>query len=185
MRTVTSLVAVFVAALSVMSPVLGAEVLILVNKTTQRMTVMVDGAEQYSWPVSTGLADHATPTGAFTPSRLAKDHFSKEWDDAPMPHSIFFTDSGHAIHGSQAIRRLGTPASHGCVRLAPENAKILFSLVVAEGLGNTRIEVTGVDPIGMESRGSYGRLTSFDPLTSGIMAGGPPARLRPDTHGRP
>src|SRR5215207_8413065 len=135
MRTLTSLVALFVAALSVMSPVLGAEVLVLVNKTMQRMTVMIDGAERYSWPVSTGLAAYATPTGAFTPSRLVKNHFSKEWDEAPMPHSIFFTDSGHAIHGSQAIRRLGTPASYGCVRLTPENARILFSLVTVEGLG--------------------------------------------------
>jgi lipoprotein-anchoring transpeptidase ErfK/SrfK len=61
-----------------MSPVFGAEVFILVNKTTQRMNVMVDGAERYSWPVSTGRADYATPTGAFTPSRLVKDHYSKE-----------------------------------------------------------------------------------------------------------
>jgi hypothetical protein len=102
-----------------------------------------------------------------------------------MPHSIFFTDSRHAIHGSQAVRRLGTPASHGCVRLTPENAKILFSLVIAEGLGNTRIEVIGIDPIGMGSGGSYGRLTSFNPLTSGIMAGGPSARLQPDPRKRP
>jgi lipoprotein-anchoring transpeptidase ErfK/SrfK len=93
MRTVTSLVTLFAAALYIISPGLGAEVLILINKTTQRMSVTVDGAERYSWPVSTGLADYATPTGAFTPSRLVKDHYSKEWDDAPMPHSIFFTDS--------------------------------------------------------------------------------------------
>jgi lipoprotein-anchoring transpeptidase ErfK/SrfK len=185
MRTVTSVAAFFVAALSGISPVLGAEVLILVNKTTQRMIVMVDGAERYSWPVSTGLADYATPTGAFTPSRLVKDHYSKEWDDAPMPHSIFFTDSGHAIHGSQAVRRLGTPASHGCVRLAPENARILFSLVTAEGLGSTRIEVTGIEPTGMASGGSYGHLTSFNPLTSGIMAGGPAGRPQPDSRRRP
>ena len=174
MRTVTALVTLFVAAVSTASPVPAAEVLIMVNKTTQRMTVMVDGTERYAWPVSTGMADYATPTGAFTPSRLVKDHTSKEWDDAPMPHSIFFTDAGHAIHGSQAIRRLGTPASHGCVRLAPGNAKILFGLVMAEGLGNTRIEVTGLDPVGMGLGGSYGRLTSFDPLKSGIMAGGHP-----------
>jgi lipoprotein-anchoring transpeptidase ErfK/SrfK len=185
MRTVTSLVALFVAALSTISPVLAAEVFILVNKTTQRMIVSVDGTERYSWPVSTGLADYATPTGAFTPSRLVKDHYSKEWDDAPMPHSIFFSDSGHAIHGSQATRLLGTPASHGCVRLAPENAMILFSLVTVEGLGSTQIEVTGIDPIGTGFGGSYGRLTSFDPLTSGIMAGGPAARRQPETRRRP
>ncbi|MBL0407966.1 L,D-transpeptidase [Microvirga aerilata] len=185
MRRMISLMVVLIAALAGATKAMGAEVLISVNKTTQRMTVMVDGAERYSWPVSTGLADYATPTGAFTPSRLVKDHYSKEWDDAPIPHSIFFTDSGHAIHGSQAIRRLGTPASHGCVRLAPENARILFSLVMAEGLGNTRIEVTGVDPIGTRPGGSYGRLTSFDPLTSGIMVGGSAARLQLETRRRP
>lgn len=153
-----------------------AEVYIAVNKATQRMSVSVNGAERYSWPVSTGMASYATPNGAFTPSRLVKEHYSKEWDDAPMPHSIFFTDAGHAIHGSNAIGRLGTPASHGCVRLAPTNARTLFNLVKAEGLGNTRVEVTGLDPIGA-AVGGYGGgrdfsgLTSFDPLTKGIMAG--------------
>jgi lipoprotein-anchoring transpeptidase ErfK/SrfK len=90
-----------------------------VNKTTQRMTVSVDGEERYSWLVSTGMTGYATPTGAFTPSGLAKAHFSREWDNAPMPHSIFFTDAGHAIHGSHAIFRLGSPASRRCIRLAP------------------------------------------------------------------
>jgi hypothetical protein len=154
-----------------------AEVYITVDKTTQRMTVSVDGSERYSWPVSTGMAAYTTPTGAFTPSRLVKEHYSKEWDDAPMPHSIFFTDAGHAIHGSHAIARLGTPASHGCVRLSPTNAARLFNLVSTEGLENTRIEVTGLDPNGAAFGRGYagGRdfsgLTSFDPLTTGIMAG--------------
>ncbi len=95
MRRVTSWMVVLIAALAGTSTAVGAEVLISVDKTTQRMTVTVDGAERYSWLVSTGLADHATQTGAFTPSRLVKDHYSKEWDDAPMPHSIFFTGSCH------------------------------------------------------------------------------------------
>ncbi|MDP8918483.1 MAG: L,D-transpeptidase, partial [Pseudomonadota bacterium] len=68
-----------------------AEVLIVVDKTTQRMTVSVDGQQRYSWPVSTGTADYSTPVGTFAPSRLAKMHYSREWDNAPMPHSIFFT----------------------------------------------------------------------------------------------
>jgi lipoprotein-anchoring transpeptidase ErfK/SrfK len=72
------LMVVLIAALAGATTAMGAEVLISVNKTTQRMTVMVDGAEWYSWPVSTGLADYATPTGAFTPSRLVKNHYSKE-----------------------------------------------------------------------------------------------------------
>jgi lipoprotein-anchoring transpeptidase ErfK/SrfK len=178
-------------AVAATSPALSAEVYIRVDKTSQRITVSVDGEQRYSWPVSTGMADYATPTGAFTPSRLAREHYSREWDNAPMPYSIFFTDAGHAIHGSQAVARLGTPASHGCVRLAPGNARILFNLVMAEGLASTRIEVTGVDPIGTGLAGGYGagrdysRLTSFDPLTSGIMAGGDGPRLRPETRQRP
>lgn len=185
MQRVSPSMVVLIAALAGIPRAMGAEVLISVNKTTQRMTVLVGGTERYSWPVSTGMADYTTPGGVFTPSRLVREHYSREWDDAPMPHSIFFTDAGHAIHGSQAIRRLGTPASHGCVRLAPENARTLFALVTAEGLGNTRIEVTGTDPMAIGSGGNYGRLTSFDPLTHGIIAGGPTNRLRSDVHRHP
>jgi hypothetical protein len=158
-------------------PAASADVSIAVNKTTQRMTVTIDGVERYSWPVSTGTSGYSTPTGAFTSSRMARTHFSREWDNAPMPHSIFFTDAGHAIHGSRATARLGTPASHGCIRLSLANARVLFNLVQAEGLGSTRIEVTGFDPVGTSfgdavgTRGDYSRLTSFDPLTNGIMAG--------------
>jgi lipoprotein-anchoring transpeptidase ErfK/SrfK len=110
-----------------------AEVSIVVDKTTQRMTVSVDGQQRYTWPVSTGTADYSTPVGTFTPSRLARVHYSREWDNAPMPHSIFFTDAGHAIHGSRATSHLGSPASHDCVRLAPRHASILFDLVMLEG----------------------------------------------------
>ena len=191
MRAWTSAAMAALGAVAAISPALSAEVYIRVDKTTQRITVSVDGEQRYSWPVSTGMADYATPTGAFTPSRLAREHYSREWDNAPMPYSIFFTDAGHAIHGSQAVARLGTPASHGCVSLAPGNARILFNLVMAEGLGSTRIEVTGVDPIGTGLAGGYGagrdyrRLTSFDPLTSGIIAGGDGPRLRPEARQRP
>jgi hypothetical protein len=107
------------------------------------MSVVVDGQERHSWPVSTGLTRYDTPTGSYTPFRLEKDHFSKEWDDAPMPHSIFFTSRGHAIHGSDATQRLGSPASHGCIRLSRENAAILFDLVTEQGLEKTKVVVTG------------------------------------------
>jgi hypothetical protein len=182
-RASSSVVAV-IAFLANLSAAAAAEVRITVDKNIQRMTVTVDGIERYSWPVSTGLEDYATPTGAFTPSRLARQHYSREWDNAPMPHSIFFTDAGHAIHGSNIIGRLGQPASHGCVRLAPRNAELLFRLVLAEGLENTRIDITGTDPIGIALGGEsgapkrYSRLTSFDPLTTGIMAGGSGPRVR-------
>src|SRR6185437_8303301 len=71
------------------------------------------------------------------------DHHSKKYDNAPMPHSIFFTDQGHALHGTFAARQLGTPASHGCVRLNRDNATKLFALVKSEGMRNTTIVITG------------------------------------------
>src|SRR5437868_6842065 len=111
-----------------------AALLIKVDKSAQLLTVDRDGRTLYTWSVSTGKAEHATPSGTFTAFRMEEEHLSKEWDDAPMPHSIFFTKQGHAIHGSFDIKRLGSPASHGCVRLAPANAAKLYSLVKLEGL---------------------------------------------------
>ena len=122
-----------------------AAVLVTVDKSIQQMTVEVDGRPLYQWPVSTGKAgNYDTPSGKFKAFRMERDHFSKEWDDAPMPFSIFFTQKGHAIHGSNDTKRLGTPASHGCVRLLPANAEKLFALVEKEGVLNTTVVLTGV-----------------------------------------
>jgi hypothetical protein len=140
---------VFFAALAasvLVSPAASAGVVVSIDKSIQQMSVSVDGVKRYTWPVSTGRAGYATPSGAYTPFRLEEDHYSKEWDDAPMPHSIFFTPKGHAIHGSFETKRLGTAASHGCVRLAPKNAATLFALVKQEGLGNTKVVLTGEAP---------------------------------------
>ena len=86
-----------------------AAVQIRIDKSAQRMVVSVDGVERYTWPVSTGRLGHDTPSGSFRTFRMEKDHFSKEWDDAPMPHSIFFTKIGHAIHGTFSEGSLGVP----------------------------------------------------------------------------
>ena len=115
---------------------------ITIDKSAQRMTVVVDGATRWRWPVSTGARGYDTPSGSYSAFRMEKDYFSKEWDDAPMPNSIFFTQRGHAIHGSYD-RRLGRPVSHGCVRLNPGNAAKLYSLVASRGVTNTKIVVTG------------------------------------------
>jgi hypothetical protein len=124
-----------------------AAVLVTVDKSIQQMTVEVDGRPLYQWPVSTGKAgNYDTPSGTFKAFRMERDHFSKEWDDAPMPFSIFFTQKGHAIHGSNDTKRLGTPASHGCVRLLPANAEKLFALVEKEGVLKTTVVLTGVTP---------------------------------------
>ncbi len=125
-----------------------AAVQVTIDKSAQQMTVEVDGRPLYQWPVSTGKAGYDTPNGKFKAFRMERDHFSKEWDDAPMPHSIFFTQKGHAIHGSFETKRLGSPASHGCVRLLPANAEKLFELVEKEGVLNTTVVLTGVAPSG-------------------------------------
>jgi hypothetical protein len=99
-----------------------ANLQISINKSTQHMTVTVDGRRLYDWPVSTGGRGYDTPNGSFKPFRMEIDHHSDEWDDAPMPYSIFFTKIGHAIHGTDKQRNLGRPVSHGCVRLSVKNA---------------------------------------------------------------
>jgi len=137
--------ALAIALLATM-PAARADILIEIDKAKQQMTVTIDGDPRYIWPVSTGRASYDTPSGNFQPFRMARHHFSREWDDAPMPYSIFFTREGHAIHGSYEVRRLGTPASHGCVRLSPDNAAILFGLVKEQGVKNARVVLTGDIP---------------------------------------
>src|SRR3954468_1076220 len=126
-----------------------AKVAITVDKDAQRMTVAVDGVERYRWPVSSGIPSHETPNGGFRAFRMEEDHFSKEFDDAPMPHSIFFTKIGHAIHGTDSEANLGTPVSHGCVRLSRANASTLYELVQRDGVLNTTVTLTGSSQIAL------------------------------------
>ena len=125
-----------------------ANILINIDKSSQQMTVSVDGAPRYTWPVSTGRAGYGTPDGTFRPNRMELSHFSRVFDNAPMPHSIFFTGAGHAIHGSYEVRYLGNAVSHGCVRLSPANATTLYALVKAEGMANTTVTISGRIPAG-------------------------------------
>ncbi|TXN02796.1 L,D-transpeptidase [Methylobacterium sp. WL103] len=122
-----------------------AEVFITVDKAVQRMIVTVDGQPRYDWPVSTGADGYDTPGGSYRPQRMERTHFSREFDDAPMPFAIFFTGQGHAIHGTNHLRQLGSAVSHGCVRLSVRNAAVLFALVKAEGTGNTHVQIEGDD----------------------------------------
>jgi L,D-transpeptidase catalytic domain len=134
-------------AFSLAAPALAAaSILITVDRATQRMTVNVDGTPRWVWPVSTGRSGYATPSGNYTAFRMEEDHYSKEFDDAPMPHSIFFTKLGHAIHGTLDARHLGSAASHGCVRLSTANAAKLYALVQEQGLPNTKVVITGTTP---------------------------------------
>lgn len=125
-----------------------AAILVQIDKASQSVTVSRDGAVLHQWPVSTGKRGHDTPNGTYRAFRMEKDHFSKEWDDAPMPNSIFFTKKGHALHSSFDVKNIGRPASHGCVRLKPENAAALYALVEKEGVLNTTVSITGDLPAG-------------------------------------
>jgi hypothetical protein len=123
-----------------------AAILVSIDKSSQRMTVAVDGETRYVWPVSTGRPGYDTPNGTFKANRMDAEHLSQEWDNAPMPHTIFFDMHGHAIHGFFDVKNLGRPASHGCARLAPANAATLFALVQAQGMSQTTVVVSGHTP---------------------------------------
>jgi lipoprotein-anchoring transpeptidase ErfK/SrfK len=111
-----------------------------VDISSQTMTVTNYG-QTYVWRVSTAGNGYSTPRGTFKPQRLARMHYSKKYHNSPMPFSVFFR-GGFAIHGTNAIKRLGSPASHGCVRLHPSNAASLYSMIRQAGAKNTRIIIT-------------------------------------------
>jgi hypothetical protein len=136
-----TLTAALATAMALTPPAAGgarSEVLVHIDKSAQRMSVVVDGSEKYVWAVSTGLAG-GPPTGTYRPERFERDWYSRTFNWAPMPHSIFF-HGPYAIHGTPHISRLGNRASKGCVRLHPDNAKELFSLVQSRKT-DTRIVV--------------------------------------------
>jgi lipoprotein-anchoring transpeptidase ErfK/SrfK len=115
-----------------------ADIVVRVDKSSQRMSVIVNGEHRYTWAVSTGV--YGTPSGTFRPQSLARYHRSTIYNNAPMPYSIFY-DGNFAIHGTTHISQLGGRASKGCIRLHPSNAAILFAMVQKEGVGNTRISI--------------------------------------------
>jgi lipoprotein-anchoring transpeptidase ErfK/SrfK len=129
------------ACLVLISPSLAQTgVVARISISSQRMNVYVDGMPRYTWAVSTARPGYRTPTGTFRPTAVVRYHASTIYSGSPMPYSIFFL-RGYAIHGSYETRYLGRPASHGCVRLHPANAAVLYSLVKQYGSGNTLIEI--------------------------------------------
>ncbi len=161
-----------------------AKIAITVDKNAQQMTVAVDGVIRYHWPVSTGNPSHETPNGSFRTFRMEEDHYSKEFDDAPMPHSIFFTKAGHAIHGTDSVGRLGTPASHGCVRLSRANASTLYALVERDGVLNTTVTLTGSSQIALARNPASRSATvaSRRAVAPQIDAAGDPVVLAPQQY---
>ena len=117
-----------------------AKLVAKIDISQQTMTVIKNGRVIRRWAVSTGRKRYRTPTGVYRPTRMHVYWESRKYDRSPMPHSIFFR-GGYAIHGTYDLKRLGRPASHGCVRLHPANARELFRLVKASGRSNTRVVV--------------------------------------------
>ena len=117
-----------------------AEIVVNISKSQQRLAVSVDGTELYRWPVSTGRRGHVTPSGTFHPIRLERHWYSRQYELTPMPWAMFFF-RGYAVHGTMEAYNLGHVASHGCVRLRPDHAATLFSLVHKRKLSDTRIVV--------------------------------------------
>lgn len=116
-----------------------AEVFITIDKSEQRMYVETPG-NYFEWNVSTARPGYHTPTGNFQPYLIKPMHYSSKYDNAPMPNSIFF-HGGYAIHATYDVKRLGRPASHGCIRLSPQNAKWLYQMVKENGKENTYIRI--------------------------------------------
>jgi lipoprotein-anchoring transpeptidase ErfK/SrfK len=134
-----AVLATLVAAIFMLITSAKAEVYITVVKSEQIMYVETP-TETFQWDVSTGRNGYRTPIGDFKPYVLKKMHYSKKYDNAPMPNSIFF-HGGYAIHATYDIKNLGRPASHGCIRLSPQNAKWLYQIVQETGKENTFIRI--------------------------------------------
>ena len=132
--------AAFVFMLAGFSPLEAASLRVVIDISDQTMTVRVKDGRRWSWPVSTARPGYRTPIGTFHPIRFERKWYSIKYDLAPMPWSIFFL-GGYAIHGTTEISRLGRPVSHGCVRLHPDNARLLFSLASARRRDDTEIVV--------------------------------------------
>jgi lipoprotein-anchoring transpeptidase ErfK/SrfK len=113
-----------------------------IDLSSQSMRVDAGFFNRHSWRVSTARPGYRTPVGKYRPTRLERMWYSSKYENSPMPYSIFFR-GGYAIHGTYDTKRLGRVASHGCVRLAPENARRLYNLVLKHGSGNVSIRVKG------------------------------------------
>ena len=127
-------------ALAMAGPARAERLEVRVSISQQKMLVYHEGRLLYDWPVSTAGRGSVTPAGIYKPEFLSKNHRSRRYNNAPMPFAIFY-DGDYAIHGTDEERKLGRPASSGCVRLSRANAEILFSMVRAEGMENMRVVI--------------------------------------------
>lgn len=139
MRTILALSVILTGFTA--TPALSAAVEARVDLSEQRMRVYKNGRLQYTWPVSTARRGKVTPTGAWTAKWTSKNHRSSRYNNAPMPYSVFYSGN-YAIHGTNHVKRLGRPASAGCIRLHPDNARVFYNMALRAGLKNTKVRVT-------------------------------------------
>ena len=140
MRRLAVLLAVFAGFFTFLTAA-QAGVVAEIDISSQRMHVYVNGALRHSWPVSTARRGYRTPRGSYRPTRMHRMWRSRKYHMSRMPYSVFFR-GGYAIHGTSATRRLGRPASHGCIRLRTSNARRLFKLIKRYGKRNTSIRIS-------------------------------------------
>ncbi len=112
-----------------------------IDLSSQTMTVSQNGFVKYRWKVSTARKGYVTPVGTYTAKWASRHHRSRKYNNTPMPFAIFY-HGGYAVHATYDLKRLGRPASHGCVRLHPDNAATFFRLANQVGLRNTKISVS-------------------------------------------
>jgi lipoprotein-anchoring transpeptidase ErfK/SrfK len=142
MSKILGMAAAALAAALVLAAPAKAEIVAQVNIASQTMTVTVDGISTYTWPVSTARRGYVTPKGSWGVQSMHKMTYSSLFNNAPMPWTIFY--SGHyGIHGTTDVKKLGQPASAGCVRLHPDNARRLFEMVQERGPKNFKVVVEG------------------------------------------
>lgn len=144
LRLNTVLIALACAALLLLVPAVSSAAAgrlnVAIYLSSQSMQIEADNHVLHNWAVSTARPGYRTPIGTFSPGRLERVWYSSIYDNAPMPYSVFF-HRGYAIHGTSEISKLGRPASHGCVRLHPDNARTLFDLIRSYGKSATTIVV--------------------------------------------
>ncbi|CAN7335300.1 MULTISPECIES: L,D-transpeptidase [Ensifer] len=141
MRHTSLIVVIAVLMQFSVQPLNAANLVAKISLSSQTMVVKQNGVVMYRWKVSTARKGYVTPKGSWKAKWLSRNHRSKKYDDAPMPYAVFF-NGGYAVHATYDVKRLGRPASHGCVRLHPNNAAEFFALAREHGLKNTRIVIT-------------------------------------------
>ena len=111
-----------------------------VDLSEQRMRVYVDGKKQHTWVVSTGKQGWRTKPGSYTPFAQREKFYSSKWRMS-LPYLTFIGRDGTAIHGTYLTKKLGRPASHGCIRLSISNAAKFYKLVEQHGFWSTNVIV--------------------------------------------